>query len=105
MAERPCNLTARSNHFRFCDVADLKVVPSYAATKIQNGPVMAELTSNQLRLLRELAFYGGILIIRTHDNDADYAILEKDGLVSAFAQNASEVKYKITKAGRAAIPT
>jgi len=92
------------NHFRSRNVANLKVVPPYAATKIQNGPVMAELTSNQLRLLRELAFYGGVLIIRTRDNDADYAILEKDGLVSAFAQSASEVKYKITKAGRAALP-
>jgi hypothetical protein len=64
---------------------------------------MADLTSNQLRLLRELAFYGGVLITRTHADDADYAVLEKDGLVTAFALNISEVKYKITKAGRAAL--
>lgn len=73
--------------------------------KIQNGPVMADLTTNQLRLLRELDFYGGVLIIRTHTNDADYAVLEMDGLVTAFALNIREVRYKITRAGRAAIPT
>ena len=64
---------------------------------------MADLTSNQLRLLRELDFYGGVLIIRTHGDDADYAVREKDGLVTAFALNISEVRYKITKAGRAAL--
>ena len=83
----------------------MKVVPSHAATK-KNSKwyVMAELTSNQLHLLRELAFYGGVLIVRTHGNDADYAVLEKGGLVFAFAHSASEIKYKITKAGRAALP-
>jgi hypothetical protein len=104
MAERPCSLTARSNQFRFCNVANLKVVPSYAATKNTERPVMADLTTNQLRLLRELDFYGGVLIIRTHTNDADYAVLEKDGLVTTFALNIREVRYKITWAGRAAIP-
>ena len=60
---------------------------------------MADLTS-----LRELDFYGAILIIRTHDNDADYAILEKGGLGFGLCSNASEVRYKVTKAGRVALP-
>ena len=67
------------------------------------GLTRADLTPSQIRLLRELDFYGGVLIIRTHADNADYAVLEKDGLVTAFALNISEVRYKITKAGRAAL--
>ena len=51
---------------------------------------MADLTPSQIRLLRELDFYGGVLIIRTHADNADYAVLEKDGLVTAFALNISK---------------
>ena len=54
---------------------------------------MAELTPNQIRLLRELDFYGGALIIRTRANEADYAVLEKDGLFTAFSLGISQVKY------------
>ena len=61
---------------------------------------MADLTQNQMRLLRELDFYGGVLIIRTRANDTDYAALEKRGFITAFALNMSEVRYKITKDGR-----
>jgi len=64
---------------------------------------MADLTPNQLRLLRELDFYGGILILRTRTDEADYEVLEKSGFVSAFAINISEIRYKITAAGRAAL--
>ena len=66
---------------------------------------MANLTPSQIRLLRELDFYGGVLIIRTRTNEADYAVLEKDGLFTAFSLGISQVKYKITKAGRAALST
>jgi hypothetical protein len=38
---------------------------------------MADLTLNQLRLLRELDFYGGLLIIRTRTDDADYAVYSR----------------------------
>jgi hypothetical protein len=65
---------------------------------------MADLTPNQKRLLRELDFYGGVLILRTHGNDADYEVLEKGGLVTAFALTKREVRYKITPAGRAVLP-
>jgi hypothetical protein len=44
---------------------------------------MAELSPNQIRLLRELDFYGGVLILRTRANDADYEVLEKGGLVNS----------------------
>ena len=66
---------------------------------------MAELTPNQTRLLRELDFYGGAVIIRTRADEADYAVLEKDGLITALSLGISQVKYKITKAGRAALST
>jgi len=46
---------------------------------------MADLTPSQIRLLRELDFYGGVLIIRTRTNEADYAVLEKDGLITALS--------------------
>ena len=69
------------------------------------GLTMADLTPSQIRLLRELDFYGGVLIIRTRTNEADYAVLEKDGLITAFSLGISQVKYKITKAGRAALST
>lgn len=46
---------------------------------------MSDLTPTQIHLLRELDFYGGVLIIRTHANDGDYAVIEKGGLVTAFA--------------------
>jgi hypothetical protein len=51
---------------------------------------MADLTPNQKRLLRELDFYGGVLIIRTRANDADYEVL--DGLITAFALTMREVR-------------
>ena len=66
---------------------------------------MGDLTPSQMRFLRELDFYGGVLIIRTRTNEADYAVLEKDGLIAAFSLGISQVKYKITKAGRAALST
>ncbi len=65
---------------------------------------MADLTPNQKRLLRELDFYGGVLILRTRANDADYEVLDKGGLVTAFAITQREVRYKITPAGRAVLP-
>ena len=54
---------------------------------------------------RFLRFYGGVLIVRTRANEADYAVLEKDGLITALSLGMSQVKYKITKAGRAALST
>jgi len=35
---------------------------------------------------------------------ADYEVLEKGGLVTAFALTKREVRYKITPAGRAVFP-
>ena len=37
-------------------------------------------------------------------NDGDYGVLEKGGLVTAFALTKREVRYKITPAGRAVLP-
>ena len=53
---------------------------------------MADLTPNQIRLLRELDFYGGVLILRKRTDEADYAVLEKSGFVTAFAINISDVQ-------------
>jgi hypothetical protein len=61
---------------------------------------MTDLTQNQIRLLRELDFYGGSLIIRSRANDADYRALDKGGSITALALNMNEVLYKITKDGR-----
>ena len=61
---------------------------------------MAYLTPNQLRLLRELEFYGGVLIVRAHRDQADYDHLEKVGLVTGFSVSMSDMRYKITKLGR-----
>jgi hypothetical protein len=61
---------------------------------------MTDLTQNQIRLLRELDFYGGSLIIRSRANDADYRVLDKGGSITALALNLNEVLYKITKDGR-----
>jgi hypothetical protein len=66
---------------------------------------MDDLTPNQLRLLRELDFYGGVLILRRRLDEADYAVLEKSGFVTAFAINVREVRYKITPAGRGTVPS
>jgi hypothetical protein len=60
---------------------------------------VADLTQNQMRLLRELEFYGGSLIIRTRTDNADYALLVKRGFVTASALTMSEVLYKMTKDG------
>ena len=52
-----------------------------------------DMTSERTRFLR-----------RTRANDADYEVLEKGGLVTAFALTKHEVRYKITPAGRAVLP-
>ena len=59
---------------------------------------MADLTPNQIRLLRELDFYGA----RAPTMPTE--VLEKGGLVTAFALTKREVRYKITPAGRAVLP-
>ena len=58
---------------------------------------MADLTPNQIRLLRELDFYGARAPTMP-------TVLEKGGLVTAFALTKREVRYKITPAGRAVSP-
>ena len=49
---------------------------------------MADLTSDQLRVLRELDFYGGVMIVRSGREFQDYEVLEKAGLVLAEATSA-----------------
>lgn len=61
---------------------------------------ICDLSSDQLQLLRELDFYGGVMIVRSRRNYADYEALEKAGFVTGFAVSMSELRYKITKAGK-----
>jgi hypothetical protein len=61
---------------------------------------MADLTSDQLRVLRELDFYGGVMIVRSGREFQDYEVLEKAGLVLAEATSAREMRYKLTKIGK-----
>jgi hypothetical protein len=61
---------------------------------------MADLTSDQLRLLRELDHYGGVMIVRSGSGFQDYQALENVGLILAKAMSAREMRYKLTKAGK-----
>ena len=61
---------------------------------------MADLTSDQLRLLGELDYYGGVMIVRSGGDHLDYEVLEKAGLILAEAISTREMRYKLTKAGK-----
>ena len=53
---------------------------------------MPDLTANQIRLLRELEFYGGVLIVRAHRDQADYDRLEIVGLVTGFSVSMRDMR-------------
>ena len=61
---------------------------------------MAGLKSDQLRLLSELALFGGSQIVRHRRHLLNYEALAQRRLIGATAVSANEYRYNITTSGR-----
>jgi hypothetical protein len=61
---------------------------------------MAGLKSVQLRLLSELALYGGVQIVRHRRHFSSYEGLAQRRLIRATIVSENEIRYNITTSGR-----
>ena len=65
--------------------------------------MVLKMTAHQLRLLRELEWQGGILIVRPEDGDAAYDQLVRRRYVCAEPAFDGRTRYEITMLGRRAL--
>ena len=66
--------------------------------KSGNGPV--ELKPDQLRLLNELALFGGVQIVRHRRDHVHYEALEQKSFIEATELSKKEIRYNNTLWGR-----
>ena len=66
--------------------------------KTARGP--EALMPDELRLLSELALFGGVQIVRHGRDHIHYEALERKSLVGAAELNRNEIRYDITLSGR-----
>jgi hypothetical protein len=60
------------------------------------------LTTNQLKLLRELRDdHGGVLTLQSRVDRSDYEALKKSGCIQIFPLYLTDIRCEITEAGRA----
>jgi len=67
-------------------------------TKRASGPTA--LKPDQLRLLNELALFGGVQIVRHGRDHAHYEALEQKSFIKATELSKIETRYNITLSGR-----
>ncbi len=58
------------------------------------------LMPDQLRLLNELALFGGVQIVRHRRDHIHYEALEQRSLIGATELSRNEIRYNITLSGR-----
>jgi hypothetical protein len=62
------------------------------------------LTTNQLKLLRELRDdHGGVLTLRSRADRSDYEALKKRGCIEIFPLFLTDIRCEITEVGRATL--
>lgn len=66
----------------------------------KNAGGMPDLKPDQLRVLSELALFGGVQIVRHRRDHIHYEFLEQKSLIEATALSRIEICYNITSSGR-----
>ena len=66
----------------------------------KNAGGMPDLKPDQLRVLSELALFGGVQIVRHRRDHIHYEFLEQKSLIEATALSRIEIRYNITSSGR-----
>ncbi len=69
--------------------------------KNASGPQPQTLLPDQLRLLNELALFGGVQIVRHRRDHIHYEALEQRSFIRATELSRNEIRYNITLSGRA----
>ena len=71
----------------------------------KNAGGMPDLKPDQLRVLSELALFGGVQIVRHRRDHIHYEFLEQKSLIEATALSRIEIRYNITSSGRTILAT
>ena len=67
---------------------------------IKNASGADALMPDQLRLLNELALFGGVQIVRHRRDHLHYQALERKSFLRATKLSRNEIRYNITSSGR-----
>jgi hypothetical protein len=68
--------------------------------QITNASGPDALMRDQLRLLNELALFGGVQIVRHRRDHIHYEALEQRSFIGAVKLSRNEIRYNITASGR-----
>jgi hypothetical protein len=67
---------------------------------IKNASGPDDLMPDQLRVLNELALFGGVQIVRHRRDHIHYKALEQKSFIGATELSRNEIRYNITLSGR-----